>query len=65
MVVVTISSPIDWYKQMDWLQDQCPDCEDLTNWSMWQIGLDNIYILVDIEVAVMFKLRFGGTNNES
>ena len=63
MVVVTINDPINWHKQVVWLIEQCPHCKDLTNWGMWQIGQDDIYVSVDKEVAVMFKLRFDYARN--
>ncbi len=56
--VVTISDPVNWRKQTLWLEAQCPHCKDLTNWGMWQIGQDIIYISVDKDVAIMFRLMF-------
>ena len=59
MTRVTISCPVTWYKQCDWIIKNCKDWEDLTCWAAWQIGYDDIYYNLKDEDATIFKLIFG------
>lgn len=56
MTRITISCPITWYHRCDWIEKNCENYTDLTNWSMWQIGQDDIYFLLEDKDAVWFTL---------
>ena len=58
MTKITITCPITWYKQCDWIEANCKNYKDITNWSMWQIGQDDIYFLLEDKDAVWFKLMW-------
>lgn len=59
MIQVTIKCPITWYKQCDWIRDNCVEWEDKTCWAAWQIGFDDIYFMLNDEDAILFKLIWG------
>lgn len=59
MVRVRISDPITWHEQCTWIEENCPGYQDVTSWSAWQIGFDDIYYLVSERDAILFWLRFG------
>lgn len=56
MTKVTISCPTTWYHRCDWIEANCKNYKDLTNWSMWQIGQDDIYFLLEDKDALWFTL---------
>lgn len=58
MIKVTITCPITWYKQCDWIEKHCKNYEDKTNWGMWQIGQDDIYFLLEDNEAIWFTLMW-------
>lgn len=56
MILVTITCPITWYKQIDWIKLNCKNYLDHTNWAAWQIGLDDIHFYLEDKDATWFKL---------
>jgi hypothetical protein len=54
--IVRITDPINWYQRFDWLQQNSTVFGDYTNWSAWQVGLDDIYVQVDDVSATMYYL---------
>lgn len=56
MTRVTISDPIRWYEQCDWIEKNCKNYKDKTEWSAWQIGYDDIYFELEDSDAVWFTL---------
>jgi len=59
MTRITIKCPTTWYKQCDWIRDNCTEWVDQTCWAAWQIGYDDIYFLLKDEDAILFKLIHG------
>ena len=59
MVTVTISCPTTWHARVKWMEDNCPEMKDGTNWGMWQIGQDDIYLTVNSLNATMYYLIWG------
>ena len=59
MARITITDPITWHKRVQWVLDNSNECTDATNWSAWQIGLEDIHILVDDHTAVIYYLIWG------
>ena len=58
MIRVKISCPITWSKQCDWIMQHCTNYKDDTNWSAWQIGIDDIYFYLTEKDATLFFLRW-------
>lgn len=58
MIRIRITCPRTWYKQCDWIQDNCKNWKDDTSWAAWQIGLDDIYFWLEDRDAVLFALRW-------
>ena len=56
MTRVTISCPITWYERCSWIEANCKNYKDITNWGMWQISQDDIYFLLEDKDAVWFTL---------
>ena len=54
MTSVTITCRVTWHEQCSWIQANCKDYIDLTNWSLWQLGLDDIVFLVEDKDAIWF-----------
>jgi hypothetical protein len=57
-MTVTISCPTTWYIQCDWIRENCRHWSDLTEWALWQIGMDDIYFQLSDEDAIIFLLRW-------
>jgi hypothetical protein len=58
MTTITISDPITWWERCKWLQAHDKNYVDATCWAAWQIGMDDIYISVDSEVATLYYLTW-------
>lgn len=58
MTRITITCPITWYKQCDWIMENCKDWVDDTCWSGWQIGFNDIHYWLRDEDAIEFLLRW-------
>jgi hypothetical protein len=58
MTKVRISCPITWYKQCEWIQKNCKGYIDVTEWSAWNIGYDDIYYYLSDEDAIIFYLMW-------
>jgi len=58
MTSVTITCRITWHEQCSWIQTNCKNYIDLTNWSLWQLGLDDIVFLVEDKDATWFRLMW-------
>lgn len=56
MTRIKISCPITWYKQIDWIRDNCKHWNDDTCWVAWQIGYDDIYFWLEDKDATWFAL---------
>ena len=56
MTKVKITCPITWWERCKWLQEHDTKYVDTTHWAAWQIGIDDIYISVDDEVATLYYL---------
>lgn len=58
MTRVTIKCPITWHERCTWIETNCKNYKDETNWSLWQIGQDDIYYWLQDKDAMMFALRW-------
>lgn len=58
MTRITISCPITWYLQCDWIRNNCKNWKDDTCWAAWQIGYDDIYFDLEEADAIEFLLRW-------
>ena len=58
MTKVTITCPITWWERCKWIETNCNNHKDMTNWAMWQIGQDDIFYLLEDKDAMMFILRW-------
>ena len=58
MTTITISCPITWYTQCEWIYANCTNPVDKTCWAAWQIGYDNIYFELEDKDATMFLLKW-------
>jgi hypothetical protein len=58
MIRVTITCPITWHERCTWIEKNCKNYVDRTNWSMWQISQDDIYFDLEDNDAVLFLLRW-------
>ena len=58
MTKITISCPITWWEQCKWIEQNCKNYVDRTNWGMWQISQDDIYFEVEDKDAVWFTLMW-------
>lgn len=56
MTSVTITCRITWHEQCEWVKNNCKNYTDLTNWGLWQLGLDDIIFLMEDKDAVWFNL---------
>jgi hypothetical protein len=59
MIQITIKERVTWADQVAWININCPGARDMTNWSMWCLGLDDILYMMEEHDAVYFKLKFG------
>lgn len=59
MTRVTITCPITWWEQCDWIQKNCKEWRDDTCWAGWQIGYNDIHYWVSDKDAIIFWLRWG------
>jgi hypothetical protein len=55
---VTITCPITWHERCTWIEKNCKNYVDKTNWSLWQIGQDDIYFDVEDKDAVWYNLMW-------
>ena len=55
---IRITDPIAWWQRIKWIQLNCSEYQDQTNWAAWQIGLEDIVILVPKRDAVEYYLRW-------
>lgn len=58
MTKITISCPITWWERCKWIETNCKNYKDTTNWGMWQISQDDIYYLLEDKDAIMFALKW-------
>ena len=58
MIKITIKCPITWWDRCKWIIQNCKAYEDLTVWSAWQIGQDDIYYLVEDKDATIYYLKW-------
>ena len=58
MTRVRISCPTTWWKQCNWIEKNCKNYVDKTEWAAWQIGYDDIYYEVEDRDAVWFNLKW-------
>ena len=56
-----INCPITWWERCNWLQTRDENYVDTTYWAAWQIGLDDIFISVEDEVATLYYLTWQQT----
>ena len=56
MTKIIINCPVTWYERYKWLQGADRNYVDSTYWAAWQIGVDDIYITVEDEVATLYYL---------
>jgi hypothetical protein len=61
MTTITINDPITWWERRNWLYARDQQCVDTTNWQAWQVGIDDIFISVDSEVATLYYLTWPQT----
>jgi hypothetical protein len=59
MKLVKITCPKTWFEKVNWIYDNCDHYIDSTNWGMWQIGQEDIYLLLEDYDAAFFRLKFG------
>ena len=55
-IIIIINCPITWWERCKWLQGADINYADSTYWAAWQIGVDDIYITVEDEVATLYHL---------
>jgi hypothetical protein len=55
---VTISCPITWYERCTWIEKNCKNWVDKTNWGMWQISQDDIHFEVEDKDATWYYLMW-------
>jgi hypothetical protein len=53
---IVITDPIKWWERCRWLETNCSQYYDDTDWGMWQIGQGDIIIYVPEKEAVMYYL---------
>ena len=58
MTRVTISCPITWWERCKWIETNCKNYVDKTEWGMWQIGQDDIYYEVEEKDAIWYYLKW-------
>ena len=58
MTSITISCPITWWKQCEWIEKNCKNPVDKTCWAAWQIGYDDIYFELEDRDAFWFNLNW-------
>ncbi len=56
--MIMINCPVTWYTRYEWLTARDSNYLDTTNWAMWQIGMGDIFISVDDEVATLYYLTW-------
>jgi hypothetical protein len=56
--MIMINCPVTWYTRYEWLRARDSHYLDTTNWPMWQIGMGDIFISVDDEVATLYYLTW-------
>ena len=61
MAEITITCPITWFIQCEWIKNNCVDWVCNTNWQAWSIGIEgeDIHFSLREEDAVIFKLMWG------
>jgi hypothetical protein len=59
MIQVTIKERVTWVEQISWITTNCTGAKDMTNWTMWSLGLDDILYMMEENDAVYFRLKFG------
>jgi hypothetical protein len=57
-VQVCITDRILWHERCTWIGKNCDEPQDATNWSMWQIGQDDIYFLLRSKDATLYYLTW-------
>jgi hypothetical protein len=56
MTRITISCPITWFERCSWIEKNCKNWVDRTNWGMWQISQDDIHFEVEDRDATWYHL---------
>ncbi len=55
---ICITDRIRWWERCSWIQAQCNDYQDHTDWSLWQLGLSDIEFYVSERDAVRYYLTW-------
>lgn len=59
MIKIKITSPTKWHEQCMWIESNCKNWIDETEWAAWQVGISDIYFWLEEEDAILFRLVWG------